>query len=133
MKQIAEVRISYSWEIGLCPKCKSAREGWVPAGINLGQYSRPFQLLEFQTNVRRCRFDSLGKSTPAHCEGAPTAREGWVCSRTVGETDSPIATAQYVFCAVFFSTPLNIYLSRLVGVRGKYTCLSFSDFQTLDP
>ena len=28
---------------------------------------------------------------------------------------------------------LNIYLSQLVRVRGKYTVLSFSDFQTLDP
>ena len=28
---------------------------------------------------------------------------------------------------------LNIYLSQLVRVRGKYTFLSFSDFQTLDP
>ena len=27
---------------------------------------------------------------------------------------------------------LNIYLSQLVRVRGKYTFLSFSDFQTLD-
>ena len=30
-------------------------------------------------------------------------------------------------------TKLNIYLSQLVRVRGKYTFLSFSDFQTLDP
>ena len=28
---------------------------------------------------------------------------------------------------------LNIYLSQLVRVRGKYTFLSFSDFQTLNP
>ena len=28
---------------------------------------------------------------------------------------------------------MNIYLSQLVRVRGKYTFLSFSDFQTLDP
>ena len=36
------------------------------------------QLLEYQTDVRRCRFDTLGKSTPAHRAGAPTAREQWV-------------------------------------------------------
>ena len=34
----------------------------------------PFQILEYQTDVRRCRFDTLGKSTPAHRAGAPTAR-----------------------------------------------------------
>ena len=28
---------------------------------------------------------------------------------------------------------LNIYLSQLVRVRGKYTFLNFSDFQILDP
>ena len=59
--------------------------------------------------------------------------------------------AQFVFCAVYFSAQpnklrpilklekyypieqLNIYLSQLVRVRGKYTFLSFNDFQTLDP
>ena len=39
---------------------------------------RPIQILEYQTDVQRCRFDTLGKSTPAHCAGAPTARERWV-------------------------------------------------------
>ena len=37
-----------------------------------------FQLLEYQTNVRRRRFDSLGKLTPARRAGVPTAYEGWV-------------------------------------------------------
>ena len=59
--------------------------------------------------------------------------------------------AHCVHCAVYFSAQpnklrpilklekyypieqLNIYLSQLVRVRGKYTFLSFSDFQTLDP
>ena len=38
-------------------------------------YVYPIQLLEYQTDVRRCRFDTLGKLTPAHRAGAPTARE----------------------------------------------------------
>ena len=37
------------------------------------------QLLEYQTDMRRCRFDTLGKLTPAHRTGAPTARGRWVC------------------------------------------------------
>ena len=53
-----------------------------------------FQLLECQTDVRRCRFDTLGKLTPAHRAGAPTARGRWVCPRAVGESDIPIATAR---------------------------------------
>ena len=57
-----------------------------------------------------------------------------------------IPPADSVFCKVYFSAQpnnlrlilkntilLNIYLSQLVRVRGKYTFLSFSDFQTLDP
>ena len=57
-------------------------------------------------------------------------------------------SAQCVLCKVYFSAQpnkvkpilkfqkywkiLNIYLSQLVRVRGKYTFFSFSDFQTLD-
>ena len=43
-------------------------------------YVYPIQLLEYQTDVRRCRFDTLGKLTPAHRAG-------------VVESDSPIARA----------------------------------------
>ena len=39
---------------------------------------RTFQLLEYQTDVQRCRFDTLGKLNSAHRAGAPTARERWV-------------------------------------------------------
>ena len=47
-----------------------------------GRQAKPIQLLEFQTDVQRCRFDTLGKLglgfdtlgklTPAHRAGAPT-------------------------------------------------------------
>ena len=40
--------------------------------------ARPFQLPKYQTDVQRCRFSTLGKSTPAQCAGAPTACERWV-------------------------------------------------------
>ena len=39
---------------------------------------QPIQLLEYQTDMRRCRFDTLGKLNSAHRAGAPTAREQWV-------------------------------------------------------
>ena len=52
----------------------------------------PFQLPEYQTDVQRCRFDTLGKSTPAHRGGAPIDSEQWVCSRTEGESHCLIAT-----------------------------------------
>ena len=29
----------------------------------------PYQLLEYQTDMRRCRFDTLGKQTSAHLAG----------------------------------------------------------------
>ena len=81
------------------------------AGQGHCQVVSPIQILEYQTDMRRCRFDTLGKSTPAHRAGAPTACEQWVspivpsplkqvhppcrstsnCSRTVGESDSPLA------------------------------------------
>ena len=53
----------------------------------------PIQLLEYQTDIRRCSFNTLGKLTPAHHAGAPTARGRWVCPQVVGESNSPIATA----------------------------------------
>ena len=37
-----------------------------------GGQARPIHLPEYQTDVRRCRFDTLGKLTPAHSAGAPT-------------------------------------------------------------
>ena len=52
----------------------------------------PIQLLEYRTDVRRYRFDTLGKSTPAHRAGAPTARGRWVSPRPVGDSDILIAT-----------------------------------------
>ena len=55
--------------------------------------AEPFQLLEYKTDVSRSNFDTLGKSTPAHRAGAPTARRRWVCPRAVGEPDIPIVTA----------------------------------------
>ena len=42
--------------------------------------------------MRRCRFDTLGKSPPAPRAGAPTARGWWVSPRPVGESDILIAT-----------------------------------------
>ena len=42
--------------------------------------ARPFQLQEYQTDVGRCRFDTLGKLTPAHRAGPPTAHGLWVCT-----------------------------------------------------
>ena len=38
----------------------------------------PYQLLEYQTDMRRCRFDTLGKQTSAHLAGGPTPYTGWV-------------------------------------------------------
>ena len=47
--------------------------------------ARPFQLQEYQTDMWKCRFDTPGKLIPAHCAGAPTARELWVApGRWVG-------------------------------------------------
>ena len=40
--------------------------------------SSPYQLLEYQTDMRRCRFDTLGKQTSAHLAGGPTPYTGWV-------------------------------------------------------
>ena len=34
----------------------------------------PFQLQEYQTDMWRCRFDTLGKLIPTHSAGAHTAR-----------------------------------------------------------
>ena len=53
-------------------------------------YLWTIQLLEYQTDMRRCRFDTLGKLTPAHRAGAPIACGRWVCPRAVGESDCPI-------------------------------------------
>ena len=39
---------------------------------------KPYQLLEYQTDMRRCRFDTLGKQTSAHLAGGPTPYKGWV-------------------------------------------------------
>ena len=39
---------------------------------------QPYQLLEYQTDMRRCRFDTLGKQTSAHRAGGPTPYKGWV-------------------------------------------------------
>ena len=39
---------------------------------------RAYQLLEYQTDMRRCRFDTLGKQTSAHLAGGPTPYKGWV-------------------------------------------------------
>ena len=68
----------------------------IPLHVNFCKWNQgiapPFQLLEYKTDVRRCRFDTLGKLTSAHRTGAPTARERWVCSRTVGESDCSLAT-----------------------------------------
>ena len=44
----------------------------------------PIQLLEYQRDVWRCRFDTLEKLTPAHCAGAPTAWEVGVPELWVG-------------------------------------------------
>ena len=38
-------------------------------------HPEPFQLLEYETDVRSCMFDNQGKSTPAHSAGAATAHE----------------------------------------------------------
>ena len=37
-----------------------------------------YQLLEYQTDMQRCRFDTLGKRTPAHLAGNPNACGLWV-------------------------------------------------------
>ena len=39
---------------------------------------KPYQLLEYQTDMRRCRFDTLGKQTFAHRAGGPTPYTGLV-------------------------------------------------------
>ena len=58
------------WTIGYLPDC-------IADDSHHRHY--PFQLLEYQTDVRSCRFDTLGKFTPAHCAGALIARERTVC------------------------------------------------------
>ena len=42
----------------------------------LGHHPAPYQLLEYQTDMRRCRFDTLGKQTSAHLAGGPTPYTG---------------------------------------------------------
>ena len=64
----------------------------VAAAPSLPFSSTPIQILEYQTDMRRFRFDTLGKSPPAPRAGAPTARGWWVSPRPVGESDIPIAT-----------------------------------------
>ena len=44
----------------------------------IGDWLEPYQLLEYQTDMRRCRFDTLGKQTSAHLAGGPTPYKGWV-------------------------------------------------------
>ena len=41
-------------------------------------WGQPYQLLEYQTDMRRCKFDTLGKQTSAHLAGGPTPYTGWV-------------------------------------------------------
>ena len=38
----------------------------------------PYQSLEYQTDMRRCRFDPLGKQPSAHLAGGPPPYTGWV-------------------------------------------------------
>ena len=47
------------------------------ATSTVGLVLAPIQLQEYQTDMGRCRFDTLGKSNPAHRAGAPTARGRW--------------------------------------------------------
>ena len=78
-------------------------------------YVYPIQLLEYQTDVWRCWFDTLGKLTPAHRAGAPTTRERWVCSRTVGESDCLHSTV---------AGPPTVREQFKVLPHGGWTCYS---------
>ena len=71
------------------------------------------QILEYQTDMQRCRFDTLGKSPPAHRAGAPTARGQWVCPRAVCESDSPIATAAFQKYQLFEKRDCKIQLPEI--------------------
>ena len=54
----------------------SAKKG---IGLNKVLHARlAIQLLEYQTDVRSCSFDTLGKLAPDHRAGAPTAQELWM-------------------------------------------------------
>ena len=44
----------------------------------LGHHPAPYQLLEYQTDMRRCRFDTLGKQTSAPLAGGPPPYMGRV-------------------------------------------------------
>ena len=74
----------------------SSQWNWRPKNYwSLTQYSalslvpqpNPAPRVSRVTDVRRCRFDTLGKSTPAHHAGAPTAHGRGACPRAVGESD----------------------------------------------
>ena len=61
------------------PRHTTRRDHGGPRNNTRGPWwTKAIQLLEYQTDVRRCRFDTLGKFTPAHRAGAPTARGRWV-------------------------------------------------------
>ena len=98
--------------------------------------------------IMRDRFGPIWYAAIAHWKWPLSSPKGLRAesARAVTGRRCPYS-AQCVVCKVYFSAQLNnlklilnfkntillnIYLSQLVRVRGKYTFLSFSDFQTLD-
>ena len=59
----------------------------ISADCPQGQYPL-IQLLEYETDVQRCRFDTLGKLTPAYCSGAR------VVGGPAAASDSPTAQGE---------------------------------------
>ena len=67
-------------------------------------YLWTIQLLEYQTDMRRCRFDTLGKLTTAHSAGAPTVHGQWVAP--AWWVSQPTAHARWA--GVDFPTGINL-------------------------
>ena len=78
---------SKQWVVSRWRSIQIGRDGWngfgesltdAAGGGTLKVQPASYQLLEYQTDMRRCRFDTLGKQTSAHLAGGPTPYTGWV-------------------------------------------------------
>ena len=69
--------LSYPMDLVLASSIVSALY-YICIAVKLGvrRLLEAYQLLEYQTDLRRCRFDTLGKQTSAPLAGGPTPYTG---------------------------------------------------------